>query len=59
MGPLTASLIVLAVSAVSGAGTIHGHVHLTGPAPGNPIIRMGMDPMCAKLAYTGEEHPGA
>ena len=32
-----------------GTGTIKGHVHLTGKLPGNPIIRMGMDPMCAKL----------
>ena len=30
-------------------GTITGHVRLTGPAPGNPIIRMGMDPQCASL----------
>ena len=30
-------------------GTISGHVRLTGPAPGNPIIRMGMDPQCASL----------
>jgi len=37
------------VSAQGGTGTITGHVKLTGPAPGNPIIRMGMDPMCAKL----------
>lgn len=28
-------------------GTITGHVALTGPHPGNPLIRMGMDPMCA------------
>src|SRR5215831_3724309 len=32
-----------------GTGTIKGHVHLTGKLPGNPIIRMGMDPMCAKI----------
>jgi hypothetical protein len=31
------------------SGTIKGHVHLTGKLPGNPIIRMGMDPMCAKI----------
>jgi plastocyanin len=30
-------------------GTIKGHVHLTGKLPGNPIIRMGMDPMCSKM----------
>ena len=31
------------------AGTIRGHIGMTGKVPGNPIIRMGMDPMCAKL----------
>jgi len=36
-------------AAAQGSGTIVGHVKLTGPAPGNPMIRMGMDPMCAKL----------
>jgi plastocyanin len=30
-------------------GTIKGHVHLSGKLPGNPIIRMGMDPMCAQI----------
>jgi hypothetical protein len=30
-------------------GTIKGHVQLLGKLPGNPVIRMGMDPMCAKL----------
>ena len=37
------------LSAQNATGTIVGHVTLTGPNPGNPIIRMGMDPMCAKL----------
>ena len=32
-----------------GRGTIKGHVKLMGELPGNPVIRMGMDPMCAKL----------
>ena len=36
-------------AAQGGTGTITGHVKLMGPPPGNPIIRMGMDPMCAKL----------
>jgi hypothetical protein len=49
MGVLAATLMAVAVSAASGTGTIQGHVRLSGPAPGNPIIRMGMDPMCAKL----------
>jgi plastocyanin len=30
-------------------GTIKGKVSLTGKLPGNPIIRMGMDPMCSKM----------
>ena len=38
-------------SAPSGpAGTIRGHVQLSGELPGNPIIRMGVDPLCARLA---------
>jgi plastocyanin len=32
-----------------GTGTISGHVRLTGPATANPLIRMGRDPICAKL----------
>jgi plastocyanin len=32
-----------------GTGTIAGHVRLTGTPPPNPLIRMGRDPMCAKL----------
>ena len=30
------------------AGTIVGRVRLTGNAPGNAVIRMGVDPLCAK-----------
>jgi hypothetical protein len=30
-------------------GTIKGRVHLSGKLPGNPVIRMGMDPMCTKI----------
>jgi len=37
------------VEAQAGGGTIEGHVRLTGPAPGNSMIRMGRDPICAKL----------
>jgi plastocyanin len=37
------------IQAQGGGGTIEGHVRLTGPAPGNPIIRMGRDPICARL----------
>jgi plastocyanin len=34
---------------VAKGGTIKGHVRVKGPVPGNAIIRMGMDPMCAKI----------
>lgn len=30
-------------------GTITGHVAVKGTFPANPVIRMGMDPVCAKL----------
>jgi hypothetical protein len=33
----------------AGRGTIKGHVKLTGKLPGNPVIRMGMDPKCAEV----------
>jgi plastocyanin len=32
-----------------GRGTIKGHIKLMGKLPGNPIIRMGMDPKCAEV----------
>ena len=30
-------------------GTIKGHIRLSGELPGNPVIRMGKDPMCAAI----------
>jgi plastocyanin len=36
--------------AQSGTGSIKGHINLSGKLPGNPVIRMGMDPMCAKAS---------
>ena len=33
----------------AGAGTIKGHVRLNGKLPGNPVIRMGRDPMCSRI----------
>ena len=33
-------------------GVIEGRVRLAGPAPANPIIRMGADPMCSRQ-YSG------
>jgi plastocyanin len=37
---------VVRAAAASG-GTIKGRITFTGPEPGNRVIRMGMDPMCA------------
>lgn len=34
-------------------GTIRGRITLTGALPGNPIVRMGMDPACAEM-HRGE-----
>src|SRR5438105_14137262 len=36
-------------SAQANTGTIKGRVRLTGKLPGNPVIRMGMDPMCSRM----------
>ena len=33
----------------STGGTITGHIGVKGKVPGNPVIRMGMDPKCAQL----------
>jgi plastocyanin len=56
---LSAALIAAAVSVLLGAqarpvspprpGTIAGHIAFAGKPPGNPIIRMGMDPKCADM----------
>lgn len=49
------ALSVLAIPAAAPAfaqqttGTIRGRVRLAGELPGNPIIRMGADPMCAGI----------
>ena len=46
---IAASLIFVGVAAAqANTGTIKGHVRLNGKLPGNPVIRMGMDPMCSK-----------
>jgi plastocyanin len=44
-------LVLCAVSAIAqtNTGTIKGHVRLSGAPPGNPIIRMGIDPICSKM----------
>ena len=38
------------VDAQAATGAIAGHVRLMGPAPANPIIRMGGDPRCSRAA---------
>jgi hypothetical protein len=59
MRVLAALLVVLcAGGSQAGAqggrtGTIEGHVHLEGPIPSNPRIRMGADPLCGRM-YPGE-----
>ena len=40
---------VVAAAPAGKGGTITGHVAVKGKVPGNQVIRMGMDPMCAKL----------
>lgn len=35
--------------AAAATGSISGRVILSGPPPGNPVIRMTMDPMCGKM----------
>jgi plastocyanin len=56
--PLTAAILAAmaasgpgrsAAAQAAGRGTIKGQIRLTGKLPGNSIIRMGMDPMCARL----------
>jgi len=36
-------------AAPANVGTIKGRIRLTGKPPGNPVIRMRVDPMCAKV----------
>ena len=38
-----------AAAQAGGRGAIKGHIRLMGKLPGNPIIRMGKDPMCNKI----------
>ena len=42
--------LIDSATAQSSTGTIKGQIHLSGKLPGNPVIRMGMDPMCAKAS---------
>jgi hypothetical protein len=43
--------------AVAQTGTIKGRVVLTGSRPANPPIRMGADPLCARLARESGKRP--
>jgi plastocyanin len=38
----------LGAAPAASRGTIKGHVRLAGKLPGNPLVRMAVDPMCAK-----------
>jgi hypothetical protein len=53
VGTITACLVIgglaRAVPSSAAGGTINGRVKLTGTIPGNAIIRMGMDPVCAAI----------
>src|SRR5207248_5132715 len=44
---LSALSPVAALAAGVTGGTVRGRITFTGPEPGNRVIRMGMDPMCA------------
>src|SRR5262249_55651281 len=48
-GAMVAGRPAPAVAQASSRGTIKAHIRLNGKLPGNPVIRMGMDPMCAKI----------
>jgi plastocyanin len=41
--------IALTAAGQTPAGTIKGHIVLNGKEPGNPLIRMGVDPKCSAL----------
>ena len=48
LGGFISSLGIAWAALPPAAGGIKGRVRLTGKAPGNPVIRMGVDPLCAK-----------
>ena len=56
LAALAALLLIVAAGDTNGTsaqapktGAIRGQIRLNGKLPGNAVIRMGMDPMCAKL----------
>ncbi len=52
----TVAAVAGGASAEAATGTLKGRVKLTGEAPGNRVVRMGMDPACAKM-WAGQK-PG-
>lgn len=59
---LLAAIVIVSGVPLRGAGagttgTITGHIRLSGPAPANPPIRMGADPLCARLARESGKRP--
>jgi len=40
---------LLTFPAQTNTGTIEGHIRLNGRPPGNPVIRMGVDPLCSQI----------
>src|SRR5882762_5486704 len=48
LGLIISLILASEAAAQANTGTIKGHVRLSGKLPGNPVIRMGMDPMCSK-----------
>src|SRR5437764_15357395 len=56
VGTKSAAVVIAAVAALcmssaafAAGGTIKGRISFAGPEPGNRVIRMGMDPMCAAV----------
>src|SRR5436305_1989920 len=46
---LALTALLTPAAAHAAGGTIKGRISFTGPEPGNRVIRMGMDPMCAAV----------
>ncbi|HYR43674.1 MAG TPA: carboxypeptidase regulatory-like domain-containing protein [Terriglobia bacterium] len=49
LGLIISLILASEAAAQANPGTIKGHVRLSGKLPGNPVIRMGMDPMCSRM----------
>ena len=57
MSVVIAGMGVPVHGAATPTGTIKGHVRLMGSPPANPLIRMGADPLCARLARESGKRP--